>query len=68
MFEDDDSVLAAMRAGAREYLLKDAHQDELVRAVKAVSKQGTLSEFQPAEHLWLLTNEALVNRLTGSIC
>jgi DNA-binding NarL/FixJ family response regulator len=38
MFEDDDSVFAAMRAGARGYLLKDADQDELVRAVKAVSR------------------------------
>jgi len=36
MFEDDDSVFAAMRAGARGYLLKDADQDELVRAIKAV--------------------------------
>lgn len=36
MFEDDDSVFAAMRAGARGYLLKDADQDELVRAVQAV--------------------------------
>ncbi len=38
MFEDDDSVFAAMRAGARGYLLKDADQDELVRAVKAVCR------------------------------
>jgi DNA-binding NarL/FixJ family response regulator len=38
MFEDDDSVFAAMRAGALGYLLKDADQDELVRAVKAVSR------------------------------
>ena len=38
MFEDDDSVFAAMRAGARGYLLKDADQDELVRAVRAVSR------------------------------
>lgn len=36
MFEDDDSVFAAMRAGARGYLLKDADQDELVRAIQAV--------------------------------
>ncbi len=38
MFEDDDSVFASMRAGARGYLLKDADQDELVRAVRAVSR------------------------------
>ncbi len=33
---DDDSVVAAMRAGARGYLLKDAGIDELVRAITAV--------------------------------
>jgi DNA-binding NarL/FixJ family response regulator len=38
MFEDDDSVFAAMRAGARGYLLKDADQDELVQAVRAISR------------------------------
>lgn len=46
MFEDDDSVFAAMRAGARGYLLKDADQDELVRAVKAVSQGEAI--FSPA--------------------
>ena len=30
MFEDDDSVFAAMRAGARGYLLKGAEQDEIL--------------------------------------
>ena len=34
MFEDDDSVFAAMRAGARGYLLKGADQDEIVRAIR----------------------------------
>jgi DNA-binding NarL/FixJ family response regulator len=38
MFEDDDSVFAAMRAGAHGYVLKDADRDELVRAVTAVSQ------------------------------
>ena len=38
MFDDDDSVFAAMRAGARGYLLKDADKDELVRAIIAVEK------------------------------
>lgn len=37
MLEDDDSVFAAMRAGALGYLLKGAHQDEVLRAIKAVA-------------------------------
>ena len=37
MFEDDGSVLAAMRAGARGYLLKGAEQDEIVRAIRAAA-------------------------------
>jgi DNA-binding NarL/FixJ family response regulator len=37
MFADDDSVFAAMRAGARGYLLKGAEQDEILRAVRAVA-------------------------------
>lgn len=36
MFEDDDSVFAAMRAGARGYLLKAASHDELLRAIRGV--------------------------------
>ncbi len=37
MFEDDDSVYAAMRAGALGYLLKGSQQDEIVRAIRAVA-------------------------------
>ena len=37
MFDDDDSVFAAVRAGPRGYLLKDADQDDLVRAIRAVA-------------------------------
>jgi DNA-binding NarL/FixJ family response regulator len=37
MFEDDDSVYAAMRAGALGYVLKGADQDEIVRAIRAVA-------------------------------
>ena len=37
MFEDDDSVFAAMRAGARGYLLKGSAQEEILRAVAAVA-------------------------------
>lgn len=37
MFEDDDSVFAAMRAGARGYILKGAGQEEMVRTIRAVA-------------------------------
>ena len=37
MFEDGESVIAAMRAGARGYLLKGAEQDEIERAVRAAA-------------------------------
>jgi len=35
---DDDSVFAAMRAGARGYLLKDARLEDVVRAIEAVGR------------------------------
>ncbi|MEV0968466.1 response regulator transcription factor [Microtetraspora glauca] len=37
MFEDDDSVFGAMRAGASGYLVKGAQQDEIVRAIRSVA-------------------------------
>ncbi|WP_019630371.1 response regulator transcription factor [Actinomadura atramentaria] len=37
MFRDDDSVFAAMRAGARGYLLKESGAAEIGRAVRAVA-------------------------------
>lgn len=38
MDSDHDSVFAALRAGARGYLLKEAHGDDVQRALHAVSK------------------------------
>ncbi|MFN8504652.1 response regulator [Kouleothrix sp.] len=46
MFEDDDSVFAAMRAGARGYMLKGADQTEMLRAIQAVSSGEAI--FSPA--------------------
>jgi DNA-binding NarL/FixJ family response regulator len=46
MFEDDDSVFAAMRAGARGYMLKGADQSEVLRAIHAVSSGEAI--FSPA--------------------
>jgi DNA-binding NarL/FixJ family response regulator len=37
MFEDDDSVFAALQAGARGYLLKGALKAEILRSIRAVS-------------------------------
>lgn len=51
MFEDDDSVFAAMRAGARGYVLKGADQEEMLRAIRAVSRGEAL--FGPAIALQL---------------
>jgi DNA-binding NarL/FixJ family response regulator len=42
MFEDDDTVFAAMRAGARGYILKGASQEEMLHAISAVSGGGAV--------------------------
>jgi DNA-binding NarL/FixJ family response regulator len=36
MLDDDDSVFAAMRAGARGYLVKGSDTDDIIRAITAV--------------------------------
>jgi DNA-binding NarL/FixJ family response regulator len=38
MFGDDDSVFAAMRAGARGYVLKGADAEEVLKVLRAVEK------------------------------
>lgn len=38
MSDDDASLLAAIRAGARGYLLKDARGDEVVAGIRAVAR------------------------------
>lgn len=46
MFEDDDSVFAAMRAGARGYLVKGSNQADVVHAIALVGSGGAM--FGPA--------------------
>jgi DNA-binding NarL/FixJ family response regulator len=46
MFDDDASVFAAMRAGARGYLLKGAAGEETIRAIRSVSEGEAI--FSPA--------------------
>ncbi|MBA2784236.1 MAG: response regulator transcription factor [Actinomycetota bacterium] len=45
MFEDDDSVFSAMRAGARGYVLKGAPPTEILKVVRAVA--GGEAHFGP---------------------
>ncbi|MEV6829700.1 response regulator transcription factor [Amycolatopsis sp. NPDC051102] len=42
MADESESVFAAMRAGARGYLLKDAEPDEIIRAVQAVARREAI--------------------------
>ena len=46
MFEDNDSVFAAMRAGARGYVLKDMDDEDITRAILAVGHGEAI--FSPA--------------------
>ena len=57
-FPDDEALIAAMRAGARGYLLKDVSLDQLVEAITALAAGGTL--IQPS------VTEALVRQLAGT--
>jgi DNA-binding NarL/FixJ family response regulator len=51
LFEDDDSVFAALRAGARGYILKDANEVEVVRAIRAVSSGDAIFSATVAQRL-----------------
>ena len=46
LFEDEDSVFMALRAGARGYVLKDAEEEEMEHAIRAVGKGEAI--FSPA--------------------
>jgi DNA-binding NarL/FixJ family response regulator len=46
LFQDDDSVFAALRAGARGYVLKDTDEVDIVRAIRSIAAGESL--FSPA--------------------
>jgi DNA-binding NarL/FixJ family response regulator len=48
---DDDRVFAAMRAGARGYLLKGAEGEETLRAIRAVAGGEAIFSPRAAERL-----------------
>lgn len=51
MLEDDDSVFAAMRAGARGYILKGADQEQMLRTIRSVASGEALFGSGIAERL-----------------
>jgi DNA-binding NarL/FixJ family response regulator len=63
MFEDTDTVLASMRAGARGYILKDTDEGALLRSVRAVASGEAL--FGPAVAQRLLRYLAEATPSTG---
>lgn len=62
MFDDDSSVFAAMRAGARGYVLKGAKHDEMLRAIRAVASGEAI--FSPAIARRLMEYFAATQRRT----
>jgi len=46
LFEDDDSIFTALRAGAHGYILKDADEQEMMRAIRAAGEGEAI--FSPA--------------------
>lgn len=59
MFDDDGSVFAAVRAGARGYLVKNAPPDEVTHAVRAVARGEAVFGAALARRLvsWFGTNQ-----------
>lgn len=51
MFEDDESVFAALRAGARGYVLKGARPEEVLRAIRAVESGEAIFSPNVAQRL-----------------
>ena len=57
MHEDDESVFAALRAGARGYVLKGAEQQEIVGAIHAVSRGEAIFGPQVAQRVLRLFSQ-----------
>jgi DNA-binding NarL/FixJ family response regulator len=53
LFEDEDSVFAALRSGARGYILKVVDEEEVLRAIRAVGNNEAI--FSPAVASRVLT-------------
>ena len=51
MYDDENSVVAAFRSGARAFLLKKASSGDLLDALRTVSKGGSYLSSQVSDHL-----------------
>jgi DNA-binding NarL/FixJ family response regulator len=51
MYDDSASLLAALRAGARGYLIKGADREEMLRAVRAAAAGQAILSPAAAQHL-----------------
>src|SRR5260370_666638 len=51
MYDDENSVVAAFRSGARAFLLKKASSSDLLDALRTVSKGGSYLSSQVSDHL-----------------
>jgi DNA-binding NarL/FixJ family response regulator len=51
MYDDENSVVAAFRSGARAFLLKKASSSDLIDALRTVSKGGSYLSSQVSDHL-----------------
>jgi DNA-binding NarL/FixJ family response regulator len=66
MFDDDESVLAAMRAGARGYLVKGAAGERILGAVRAVAAgEAVFGADVAARVLGVLSEDWRGGRATG---
>lgn len=51
MYDDESSVVAAIRSGARAFILKKASSTDLVDALRTVAKGGSYLSSQVSDHL-----------------
>jgi DNA-binding NarL/FixJ family response regulator len=51
MYDDENSVVAAFRSGARAFLLKKASSSDLLDALRTVSKGGSYLSPEVSDHL-----------------
>jgi len=66
MVDDDDTVVAAMRAGARGYLLKGASGEEIAAAVRTVAAGGAVFGAGVAAQVLALTTVTPAQHHTDS--